>query len=244
MEQKQIRSFNLSRTNFWISAFFQLIFAIVPFLFILFFLSPDFQQLTINLYDHLPNPKVGYLILICVGYVLVALILTFITWILKWQKADGFTFVLGLTLLLSSVIINQTWLQAWDFNNTIVKLLIRFIIAIMFGLIGIFLGLLLSTLARNFEYKQEDKIQIIIDNYHDQKLGDKNTWTKSIAKIIQNYEKAKIEEKINQEKKNILEQKLATAANTDDLKDQIKKEQIKQKLNLKEEKQRTKKSKI
>ncbi|PPE05504.1 DxFTY motif-containing membrane protein [Williamsoniiplasma lucivorax] len=235
-----IRSFNLSRTNFWISALFQLLFAIVPFLFIWFFLLADFKNLSLNIYHWIPEPKLGYLVLICLGYILLALLLTLITWIFKWQKADGFTFVVGLTFLLSSIIVNQTWLDAWQFDKTIIKLLIRFILAIMFGLLGIVLGLFISTFARNFEYKQEDKQNAILEAYQENQLGDKTTWPRKTQKIIQAFEKKQIQAKSIQEKQAILNEKLINYHDQHYLKMQNKKTKTNQKLNAKEAKQRNK----
>lgn len=167
----KVREFNLSRTPFWMSCLVQLFLTIIPFVAIWILVGPDFKHQSFNYYQSLSHPQAGYLLIIVFAYLVHTSFLAAITWLFHWQKADVFTYTFGLSLAFISIILNGIWMVDWN-TTAVVQILIRFIIAITSGLIGVVLGVVVTTFARNSDYKMEEKNYELVMAYRDEDTID------------------------------------------------------------------------
>ncbi|WP_031543185.1 DxFTY motif-containing membrane protein [Mesoplasma photuris] len=230
----RMRHFSTSRTNFWISLLFQLIATIIPFILLWIFIGADYKIYDFSLYGKLPNPYDGYVALILIGYVLWSLLITTITFFLKWQKADGFTFTVALVFVGFSVIMNGSWINDLAGLNQGMKIFIRFLIAIACGFIGIFIGVIITTYARNFNYKiEEDDQKILIAYRNGEEIPSRKQL--QIKRAEKAHEKRLKEQEELEEFKKELDLKLIEAFNE---KEKEKQDFRKSKLDAKEQKQR------
>ncbi|ATG97449.1 DxFTY motif-containing membrane protein [Mesoplasma lactucae] len=163
----KIRSFDMSRTPFWISVLWQLILTIIPFVLIWVFLGADFHNSSFNKYDDLGNNHAGWLALIMVGYLIWAWGGQTLTFFLKWQKADSFTFTLTFSIIFFALVMNGCWLIEIDptkMSNS-VKIVVRFLICLFSAIPAMLIGVLITNFARNYTYKTEDEDEAILQAY-------------------------------------------------------------------------------
>ncbi|WP_027063322.1 DxFTY motif-containing membrane protein [Mesoplasma seiffertii] len=164
---QQLRQFSASRTNFWISLLSEFCLTIIPFVALWLVVGPDFKAYSFNVYTSRLNNNFGILIAIVLGYFSYALLFNTILFFVRLQKADSFTYTCGLAFVGISIILNGAWMSNWEVakQTEMLKIFIRFIIAVVLGIIGVIFGVLLTNLARNWVYKIEEEDQEILTAY-------------------------------------------------------------------------------
>ncbi|ATZ21502.1 DxFTY motif-containing membrane protein [Mesoplasma tabanidae] len=229
LDWNKTREFNLERTNIWISFAFEILVVVLPYVVIWILIGSSWNTTKYhNYYNFLPL-KEFLLSLICIGYVLIALTFNLITYFLKWQREDSFTFTISIALCLAGLIINSIWIDNLSIGGFAIFL--KLIFLVVFALIGIFIGTLITMLIRNFRFKIEEEDQILLEAH---KNGEE---IPSIKKIrLQRAEKYRIRkeqdlQELNRFKKE-LDEKIAI---------ELKNKKI-EKLDQRENKKRNKKS--
>ncbi|WP_026389500.1 DxFTY motif-containing membrane protein [[Acholeplasma] multilocale] len=233
----KMRHFAMYRTGFWVNFGFEVLFTIIPFILIWLFLGADFQKYSFNHYLELGNNNAGFLTLILLGYIITSLGLNAVTVVLKLQRADSFTYTTGLAFAGACIILNGSWIYDWTIQNQMIKILVRFAITIGVASMATFLGVFITTFARNHVYKVEEDQQQILEAYR----AGLPVPSKAMLKI-QRAEKAELERE--QRRKELeefqfeLDKKLIESYDKRD--EDIKAKKRLEKLNAKEAKQRNK----
>ncbi|PPE05074.1 hypothetical protein EELLY_v1c07620 [Entomoplasma ellychniae] len=170
---EKLRKFDHERTNIFISILFETFFVIIPFLVIWICIGP-FWNLSVNeasrfknYYDNLPAREV-ILIFITFLTILFVVLLNFISYYLKLQKEDSFTFTLAISLMFFSFIVNDIWIFKVSMSFIWpVRLALMFI----FAFFGILIGVFITTFLRNrrFLIEEEDE-KFFIENYNKKNL--------------------------------------------------------------------------
>lgn len=175
---EQVRAFNLSRTPFWISICWELLATIGPWLAIWLTIGPDFYQKSFNfsyqidqgqLLTSFHGGMVGFVALISCMYLVWALVVTTASWALHWQKADAFTYTIAFAIVGFLIIMNGCWMYDWmngsKKENQGVRVIVDFIICIFGMMLGMFIGVVITTFARNLTYKVEEEDRAILIAY-------------------------------------------------------------------------------
>ncbi|AUF83517.1 hypothetical protein CXP39_01765 [Mesoplasma syrphidae] len=164
---QQMRQFSSSRTNFWISLLSELCLTIIPFIALWLVVGPDFRAYSFNVYISKLHSNFGILIAIIIGYFVYALLFNTILFFVRLQKADSFTYTCGLAIVGASIILNGAWMINWEVakQTEMLKIFIRFLLAVVLGIIGVIFGVLLTNLARNWAYKIEEEDREILSAY-------------------------------------------------------------------------------
>ncbi|QEH61740.1 hypothetical protein SCHIN_v1c05430 [Spiroplasma chinense] len=227
--------FNKQRTDFWISSLFILIESLAPGIAIWILVGND---VSISLKNNLPTPIVGYVALILFGYFIFTFLTTTIFYFLKFHKSDNFTYSLTFTMIISFLI-----LIGFAFPNTTIYVLIKFVLALVVGIVSLTFSVFITFLVRNQELKRKENFEI---EYEAWKKGEPIPLKKEIKMkrhqdylekqkvIAEELEKFKIELEKNIEEKYIIEKQ----------KDLEKVKAINEKLDKKEQKKREKKNRI
>jgi hypothetical protein len=171
-----LQDFYGSRTPFLRSILFVLLEALIPGIVVWLLVGNDFPA--ISFADHLPNPHVGYVALICFGYILFTSGLTIALFYLKAHKADNFTYSFTVAIVISFVT-----LVGYGLGNSItfafVKFIIAIVIIILVGMAGVFVTVLLT----NSTYRVDDKVEDLL-----QKRIDGQELTTREARILAKYD--------------------------------------------------------
>jgi hypothetical protein len=176
-----LQDFYGSRTPFLRSILFVLLEALIPGLVVWLLVGNDFPA--ISFADHLPNPHVGYVALICFGYILFTSGLTIALFYLKAHKADNFTYSFTVAIVISFVT-----LVGYGLGNSItfafVKFIIAIVIIILVGMAGVFVTVLLT----NSTYRVDDKVDDLLQKT-DWRSRVNNSWSKNSCEIWSKAEK-------------------------------------------------------
>ncbi|ATZ17962.1 DxFTY motif-containing membrane protein [Mesoplasma melaleucae] len=163
IDWNKTREFDLERTNIWISFSFEILFVVLPYVIIWILIGSTWNTAKYhNFYNDLPL-KEFLLTIICIGYILISLGINFITYLLKWQKEDSFTFTIAIGLCLTGFICNSIWIDKLSIGWFAIFLKIIFLV--IFALIGIFIGTLGTMLIRNLRFKIEEEDQLLLEAY-------------------------------------------------------------------------------
>lgn len=161
----KIREFNLTRTRFGWLVLWQLIETIIPFILVWVFVGPELKKYhAFNHYNDLLNPHAGFLALICLAILLWAWTIQIVSFFYRWQNADSFTFTLIFSLVFFTLIMNGCWLVDSKLNLS-VQIIIRFLIGLFIAIGGLFLGVLVTSFARNYRYKVEEDEETLLLAY-------------------------------------------------------------------------------
>ncbi|AEM68835.1 DxFTY motif-containing membrane protein [Mycoplasma putrefaciens] len=189
---EQIR-FNQSRTPIWISILVQLTTVVSLFLVVLFLFGGDFQQYSWNYYDRLGKLAYLYLALICIAYLIIVVFINWILILLKVQKADAFSYCLGLAMVCVSIIYTGDLMYHWKVAVA-VKSAVRFLIAIVSAVFGVIIGTLLSLLQRNKEYQIQQENEAILLAYQNHQIVPSKKQLRAIKRL--KYQKQKEQEQL------------------------------------------------
>ncbi|QBQ07622.1 hypothetical protein SGLAD_v1c04230 [Spiroplasma gladiatoris] len=229
------KNFSEQRTDFFVSAGFLLIESIIPGILVWLLVGNDFSFSFLN---NLPDPKVGYIILICIIYLMFTFLSTFIFYILKLHKEDNFTYATTTTLVFITLI-----LLGFAFNkNDTVFIIIKLVIVLFSAIIAVTLGVFITYIAKNKSFK---KLEIFENYLSDYKEG-KSVPLKIIDKIKKyeiNLEQQKQKQKKIDDLKIELENKIEAEYQQQKQKDLEKKQKLNEKLDSKEKKARLKEQK-
>jgi len=165
----KVREFNLSRTLIWILFAWQLVETFIPFLTIWLLLSPDFKNSSFNFYNQLGTSAIGLFVSMSLTIIIWALAINFLTFFLRWQKADSFTFTIAFLAVFLMILLNSLWQHEW-MTRTDLKIFIRFIIALLMLVPAMFLGLITTSLFRNWQYRVEEDNEAMILAYQNQEF--------------------------------------------------------------------------
>lgn len=163
LDWSKSREFDLERTNIWISFTFELLFVVLQYVVIWILIGSTWNNDKFhNFYNDLPM-KEFLLSIICISYIVISLIINLITYILKWQKEDSFTFTVAIALCLTGFICNSIWIDKLSIGGF--GIFLKLVFLVMFALIGIFVGTLGTMLIRNFRFKIEEEDQALLEAY-------------------------------------------------------------------------------
>jgi len=172
-EEKQywskVRDFNLSRTLIWILFAWQLVETFIPFLTVWLLLSPDFKNQSFNFYNQLGSSSIGLFVSMSLLIIIWAMIINCLTFFLHWQKADSFTFTIAFLAVFLMILLNSLWQHEWMIRTDL-KIFIRFLIALLVLVPAMFLGLVTTSLFRNWRYRVEEDNEAMILAYQNQEL--------------------------------------------------------------------------
>ncbi len=161
----KIREFNLTRTRFGWLVLWQLIETIIPFILVWIFLGAELKKYhAFNHYHDLFNPHAGFLTLICLAILLWAWTIQIVSFFYRWQNADSFTFTLIFSLVFFTLIMNGCWLVNSKLNLS-VQIIIRFLIGLFVAIGSLFIGVLITSFARNYRYKVEEDEEALLLAY-------------------------------------------------------------------------------
>lgn len=234
-----MRDFRLSRTPFWLGVGVEIIASITPIILIWIFFGYDFATKSFTQYYRLPNPQIGYLILMTAVIVPIwNLTIVSIFFMTKVIKADLYTYSMGFIMVGIALILNGSWIQDWEAND-ILKLFIRFLIILFAGAIGAILGVILTSFARNYRYKIEEEDYAILEAYRAGKPVPSRAALRLKRADIQAKKRAKDKAELEIFKLS-LDERLLTAYNEFDEKEKAKEDTLKMKLDAKEAKKRIK----
>ncbi|AVN65025.1 hypothetical protein CG002_01445 [Mesoplasma florum] len=163
LDWNKTREFDLERTNIWISFIFEILVVVLPYVVIWILIGSSWNTEKFhNYYNNLPLKDL-LLTIICIAYVIIALGINLITYILKWQKEDSFTFTTAIALCLTGLITNSIWIDKLSIGGF--SIFLKVIFLILFALMGIFIGTLATMLIRNYKFKIEEEDQILLQAY-------------------------------------------------------------------------------
>lgn len=171
---ERVRDFNLSRTPFWISILWELVATIGPWLAIWLTIGPDFAGKGFNFFEGdliqgWSDNGIGFVALISCMYLIWAMGIATLTWALKWQKSDTFTYTLAFAVVGFMIIMNGCWMYDWTNGgkkeNQGVRVIVDFIICLFSMLFAMFVGVIITTFARNQNYKVEEEDEAILLAY-------------------------------------------------------------------------------
>ncbi|AVN62322.1 hypothetical protein CG001_01510 [Mesoplasma coleopterae] len=163
LDWNKIREFDLERTNVWISFAFEIIGVVLPYVAIWILIGSSWNTEKFHNYYNVLPVKEFLLTIICIGYLIIALGFNLITYILKWQKEDSFTFTTAIALCLTGFVTNSIWIDKLSIGGFAIFL--KLIFLVVFALIGIFIGTLGTMFIRNFRFKIEEEDQILLEAY-------------------------------------------------------------------------------
>lgn len=162
---KKARSFDNERTNIWISFVFELIFVVIPFATVWILVGPFWNNDKYhNFYNQLPMKELT-MILIVLTLLMIVVLINLLSYLLKIQKEDSFTYTFTIGMMLTSFVINDLWILSLLSSNNLFTWVLRFILMTVFAFIGILIGTWISILFRNNRFKIEEENEILLLAY-------------------------------------------------------------------------------
>ncbi|AOG60330.1 hypothetical protein SHELI_v1c03770 [Spiroplasma helicoides] len=225
-------NFNEQRTDFFKSAGFVFLEAIIPGIAIWVLLGDDFL-ITMN--TKLPSPTGGYVSLVCVLYLCYTILITYLFYKAKFHKADNFTYSITFNFILISVIATS---YIFHRNDTTV-IIAKFVIALAIGIIGITVGVFLTYIFRVLEFGRKLKLEQNLEAYNEGTLTEQRLINRAI-KYQKYLDKLAEKQKLIDQKAELLQHKIDEEYELEKAKERMKKISLSEKLDLKEQKQREK----
>ncbi|ALD66272.1 DxFTY motif-containing membrane protein [Spiroplasma cantharicola] len=234
MLNNQIKNFNESRTPFFKSLFYLSIESLIPGLTIWFLVGFDFN---FSMTNKLPFPNVGYVSLICIIFFIYTFLTTYLFYKFKFHETDMFTFSSLISLILITIILFGSFM-----NSTGLWLFVRFLAIVAIVIIATPIFVFISVLFRNKEIKKIEDFEKTLEAYKKGEIIPNSKLLK--AQRYQNYlvkKQSKIEE-LKQFRID-LDLKISKELEEQEIKREMKRKRIIDKLDEKEKRQRAKKQK-